>query len=87
MTAPNRKAEQPIVHLADVAAVLQVDSYAGYRALERKNSVQLAFCSSHVRRRFYKPRPPGRAREALERIAALYAIEKEIRGCAPDGAA
>lgn len=38
--APNRKAEQPIAHLADFAGIVQVDGYAGYRPLARKNSVQ-----------------------------------------------
>ena len=85
--APNRKSEQPIAHLADFAGVVQVDGYAGYRALERKNSVRLAFCWSHVRRRFYELAAAGPApiaSEALERIAALYAVEKEIRGCSPN---
>jgi hypothetical protein len=40
--APNRKAEQPIAHLADFKGVLQVDGYAGYRALAEKGDVQLA---------------------------------------------
>jgi transposase len=85
--APDRKAEQPIAHLADFAGVLQVDGYAGYRPLARKNSVQLAFCWSHVRRRFYELAAAGPApiaSEALERIAELYAIEKDIRGSSPD---
>ena len=85
--APNRKADQPIAHLADFAGIVQVDGYAGYRPLARKNSVQLAFCWSHVRRRFYELAAAGPApiaSEALERIAALYAIEKDIRGSSPD---
>jgi transposase len=85
--APNRKAEQPIAHLADFTGIVQVDGYAGYRPLARKNSLQLAFCWSHVRRRFYELAAAGPApiaSEALERIAALYAVEKEIRGCSPD---
>ena len=44
---------------------------------------QLAFCWAHVRRNFYELATPGPApiaSEALERIAALYAIEKDIRG-------
>ena len=85
--APNRKAEQPIAHLAGVKGVLQVDGYAGYRAFANKNGVQLAFCWSHVRRRFYELAAAGRApiaSEALERIAALYAIEKDIRGRCAD---
>jgi transposase len=81
--APNRKSEQPIAHLAGFAGVLQVDGYAGYRALAQKGAVQLAFCWAHVRRRFYElaaAGPAPTASEALERIAALYAIEKDIRG-------
>jgi len=81
--APNRKAEQPIAHLAGFKGVLQVDGYPGYRALAEKGDVQLAFCWTHVRRYFYELAVGGAmpiASEALERIAALYAIEKDIRG-------
>ena len=81
--APNRKAEQPIAHLAGFTGVLQVDGYAGYRVLADKGGVDLAFCWAHVRRRFYElavAGPAPIASEALERIAALYAIEKDIRG-------
>src|ERR1700731_1092852 len=81
--APDRKATQPIAHLAGFSGVLQVDGYAGYRVLAKRNDVQLAFCWSHVRRRFYELAAAGPApiaSEALERIAGLYAVEKEIRG-------
>ena len=47
----------------------------------------LAFCWSHVRRGFYELATPGPspiAREALEHIAALYAVEKDIRGRGAD---
>ena len=85
--ARNRKAEQPLAHLAGFCGVVQVDGYAGYRALARRNSVQLAFCWSHVRRRFYELAAAGHApiaSETLERIGALYAVEKDIRGRNPD---
>jgi hypothetical protein len=62
---------------------VQVDGYACYRALTQKNSVSLASCWSHVRRRFYDLAAAGPApiaNEALVRIAALYAVEKDIRG-------
>jgi len=81
--APDRKAKQPIAHLAGFTGILQVDGYSGYRALAERNDVQLAFCWSHVRRPFYELAAAGPApiaSEALERIAGLYAIEKEIRG-------
>jgi transposase len=81
--APDRKAAQPIAHLAGFRGILQVDGYAGYKALAQRNEVSLAFCWSHVRRRFYELAQSGPApiaSEALTRIAALYRIEDEIRG-------
>ena len=85
--AQNRKSDQPLAHLAGFCGVVQVDGYAGYRALAQKNSVQLAFCWAHVRRRFYELAAAGPApiaSEALERIGALYKVEKDIRGRNPD---
>ena len=81
--APDRKAERPIAHLAGFSGVLQVDGYGGYKVLARRNAVQLAFCWSHVRRRFYELAQSGPApiaTEALARIAAIYQIESDIRG-------
>jgi hypothetical protein len=37
--------------LVGFKGVLQVDGYAGYRALGEKGDVSLAFCWAHVRRR------------------------------------
>jgi transposase len=81
--SPDRKAERPIAHLAGFKGILQVDGYAGYRVLAERGDVQLAFCWSHVRRRFYELAAAGPApiaSEALERIGKLYAIENDIRG-------
>ncbi|ALN74151.1 IS66 family transposase [Aureimonas sp. AU20] len=81
--APDRKAERPVEHLQGFTGTLQVDGYAGYRALADKGEVKLAFCWAHVRRKFYELAAAGPApiaSEALERIAALYRIETEIRG-------
>jgi transposase len=81
--APDRKAARPIAHLAGFRGILQVDGYAGYKALAEKGEVRLAFCWSHVRRRFYELALDGMApiaSEALTRIAALYRIEDDIRG-------
>ena len=85
--APDRKAERPISHLAGFKGILQVDGYGGYRVLAERGDVQLAFCWSHVRRRFYELAAAGPApiaSEALERIAGLYAVEKDIRGRSAD---
>lgn len=85
--APDRKAEHPIRHLTGFVGTLQVDGYAGYKVLAERNAVSLAFCWSHVRRRFYelaKAGPAPIATEALARIAELYRVEGEIRGRPPD---
>jgi transposase len=85
--APDRKGSQPIAHLSGFKGVLQVDGYAGYRALADKGDVSLAFCWAHLRRRFYE-RPVAEAspiaNETLQRIAALYRMETDIRGRGPD---
>jgi transposase len=85
--APDRKAGRPMTHLAGFIGVLQVDGYAGYRALAERNDIQLAFCWAHVRRRFYDLAASGSApiaNEALQRIGRLYAIEKNIGGRGPE---
>ena len=85
--APDRKSERPIAHLEGFKGILQVDGYAGYRKLADRGDVKLAFCWSHVRRGFYELATPGPspiASEALEDIAALYAVEKDIRGRGAD---
>ncbi len=85
--APDRKAERPIAHLSGFSGILQVDGYAGYNKLGRRNDVALAFCWSHVRRKFFelaKDDASPTATEVLQLIKALYAIEDAIRGQAPD---
>jgi hypothetical protein len=73
--------------LAGYSGIVQCDGYAVYeqRADPTRDggAVTLAFCWSHWRREFFdidKGGPAPIADEALERIAALYAIESRIRG-------
>src|SRR6202044_3986086 len=80
---PDRKHERPAVHLAGFAGILQVDGYGAYKALAEGGPVALAFCWAHVRRKFFEIQastPAPIAAEALARIGALYAIERDIRG-------
>jgi hypothetical protein len=80
--APDRSKARPREHLAGFAGVLQVDAYAGYKALGEAGAVTLALCWAHARRRFYEIAAAGPApiaEEALRRIAALYEIEADIR--------
>jgi transposase len=81
--APDRKAEQAVRQLQGFAGTLQVDGYAGYKVLAERYAVSLAFCWSHVRRKFYELAQSGPApiaTEALARIATLYQVEADIRG-------
>ena len=85
--SPNRKGEHPSSHLKSFCGILQCDAYAGFRPLYESGRVQPAACWAHVRRKFYEiaqANDSPLAKEALERIGALYAIEKEIRGQPPD---
>src|SRR3984957_5365940 len=72
--ASDRTSERQMSHLEGFTGILQVDGYAGYRKLARRNDVRLAFCWSHVRRGFYElatPGPSPTASEALQLIAEL----------------
>ena len=85
--SPDRKGEHPQAHLTNFAGTLQADGYAGFDAVYETGRIQEAACWAHVRRKFYDLHVAHKsqvAAEAMERIAALYAIEKEIRGHAAD---
>lgn len=85
--APDRKHARPAEHLAGFKGTLQVDGYGAYAELAEAGKVELAFCWSHVRRQFYEIQlktPAPIATEALVRIAALYAVEANIRGLSAD---
>ncbi|PYM68508.1 MAG: IS66 family transposase [Candidatus Rokuibacteriota bacterium] len=80
---PDRKGEHPKAHLSKFTGTLQADGYAGYDAVYEDGRVKEAACMAHVRRSFYdlyEAHKSAVAKEALERIAALYTIEEEIRG-------
>jgi transposase len=80
---PNRKGEHPQAHLKEFAGTLQADAYAGYEGVYQGGRVKESACMAHVRRQFYElyeAHNSAVAKEALERIAALYAIEEKIRG-------
>jgi hypothetical protein len=81
--SPDRKGEHPERHLREFRGTLQADAYAGFNQLYENGRIQEAACWAHVRRKFFdlqEAHASPVASEALERIAALYAIEKEIRG-------
>jgi hypothetical protein len=85
--SPDRGGEHPVQHLRTFQGALQADAYAGFNQLYKDGRIQEVACWAHVRRKFYdleQAHASPLAREALERIAALYAIEDDIRGRPPD---
>ena len=90
--APGRGAEHAVKLLAGFSGILQVDGYAAYKQLalpSRNNNsvIVLAYCWSHLRRKFYELYVGGNApiaTAALARIKLLYEIEEEVRGLSPE---
>lgn len=85
--SPDRKSEHPFEHLRRYRGTLQADGFAGFNRLYEKGEIVEAACWAHVRRKFhdlFEAHASPVAKEALERIAALYGIEKQIRGRPPD---
>jgi len=84
--SPDRKGEHPRTHLAPFRGILQADGYAGYAGLYDRGVTEAA-CWAHVRRKFFDVHAATQsplALAALQRIAALYAVETEARGQPPD---
>lgn len=90
--APGRGGIHAEQMLTGFDGVLQVDGYAGYNRLEKTDRqggapLCLAYCWAHSRREVIKATPEAGSPIAdaiLQRIAALYAIEKQIRGAPPE---
>jgi transposase len=93
--APGRGNEHAAALLKDFRGILQTDAYVAYKKVAKPTAgeagtgdgVILAHCWAHCRRRFFEIAAKGPApiaREALQRIAALYEIEAEIRGLSAD---
>ncbi len=83
--ANGRGAHEITAQLSGFSGILQVDGYAAYKTLARSQggAIQLAFCLAHARRKFvevYKNTQSPFAREVIERLRTVYAIEAEIRG-------
>jgi len=85
--AQGRGHQEIRAQLADYHGLLQVDGYAGYKALakpgRKPGPIALAFCLAHARRKFtdvYKTTQSAFAAAAIGLFKEIYAIEAEIRG-------
>ena len=85
--SPDRKGEHPQSHLKNFKGILHADGYAGFNAIFETGKVTEAACWAHVRRKFFDVHVANGspiAKEALDKIAALYAVEAQIKGWPPD---
>jgi transposase len=91
--SPDRRGEHAERHLAGFRGTLQADAYAGFNKLydgaRRPSPVIEAACWAHGRRNFFELADPTLrkknllspiALEAVKRIDAVFAIEREING-------
>jgi hypothetical protein len=91
--SPDRKGIHAETLLGACRGFLHADGYAGFKKLYQPTTpqgdpslVEIA-CWSHVRRKFFDVHHATAspiAREALHRIAALFAIESSVTGRPPD---
>lgn len=84
---PDRKGIHPHAHLSDFTGALHADGYAGFDRLFETGRIHELACWAHARRKFfdlYEATASPIAKEALDRIGALYVIESEIRGRPPE---
>lgn len=87
----DRGGEHPERHLAGYTGLMQADAYAGFNRLyaaDRKpGPIVEAACWAHARRKFFDLARIGKAPIAIatvERIDALFAIEREINGASSE---
>jgi len=85
--SPDRKGEHPQAHLKDFRGVIHADGYAGFNELFVGGRIVEAGCWAHVRRKFFDVHTATGspiAKEALDRIGQLYAVEKVINRSPPE---
>jgi len=89
--SPDRSGEHPQAFLRDFSGIMQADAFSGFGRLyvpgREGGPVIEAACGSHGRRKFYEMADLKKAPiaiEAVKRIDALFAIEREINGLPPE---
>jgi transposase len=77
----NRGRDGPARFLQDYNQVLLADAYGGYNGVVVSNQMTRAGCWAHARRKFVdaEKAAPDIAREAVEWVRALYAVEKQAK--------
>jgi transposase len=89
--SPDRGGEHAETHLAHYSGLMQADAYAGFNGLyvagRKPGPIIEAACWAHGRRKLFELAELQKAPiaiEAVRRIDALFAIEREINGLSAD---
>ena len=83
----DRKGEHPVTHLSGYKGWVHADGYSGFNGLFGDGKAREMACMAHVRRKFvdvFASQGSAIAKEAIERVADLYAVEKDARGKSPE---
>jgi transposase len=77
----NRGRDGPKYFLKDYRQVLLADAYGGYNGVVAGNEITRAGCWAHMKRKVIdaEKTAPEIAQEAVERVRALYAIERQSK--------
>ena len=78
----NRGRDGPKYFLKDYRQVLLADAYGGYNGVVAGNEITRAGCWAHLRRKVIEAEKaaPEIARQAIERVGALYSVERQAAG-------
>ncbi len=77
----NRGRDGPKYFLKDYRHILLADAYGGYNGVVAGNEITRAGCWAHMKRKVIdaEKAAPEIAREAVERVRALYAVERQCK--------
>ncbi len=77
----SRKRDGPIAVLGDYRGAIHADAYPGYDGFYCPEGATEVACWSHARRKFDQAETtdPQLAKEAIERIGAIYGVEREAK--------
>lgn len=79
----DRKGEHPVNHLDGYTGTVHADGFAGFNGLFGDEKATEQACIVHIRRKFvdeFERTGSAIAKDAIERIALLYAVEKDAKG-------
>ncbi len=83
----DRKGAHPATHIKGYTGIVHADGFTGFNGLFGPGLASEQACMVHVRRKFvdaFEREGSAIARETIERIARLYAVEKEARYKTPE---